>query len=103
MFKSEEVKSMKIIPFNRDVKKWFMWKARQKENLKLYDLHKVIEEGTTIPKDGKDRYDEKELELRKQNYLVYADLMLANNDEVCFGLIDSAKTEELQEGDDKLA
>ena len=91
MFKNDEVKSMKIIPFNGEVTKWNMWKERQKSKLRLYDLHVILNEEMTIQEDGKDKYSTEEQDLIKMNDLVYYDLMLSNSDEVCFGLIDYAK------------
>ena len=75
---------MKLIPFNGEFAKWNMWRARQKAKLHLYGLDSILTEKVTIPEDGKSSYTDEEQELRRMNDLVYADLILSINYDVCF-------------------
>ena len=68
----------------------------------MYDLYEAISK--EIPRDPIDdaeyeEYDNNEKKLRSKNQIVYSDLVLSIDDEVCFGLVMSCKTEQIIEGD----
>ena len=86
MFKSDS-NGMKIIPFNGESSNSNMWRARQKAKLHIYGLDYVLKETMKIPEYGKSSYTKEEQELRRMNNLVYTDLILSINDDVCFGIV----------------
>ena len=100
----ENYKKINIIPFHGDPKKWFMWQTRQRAKVRLMGLIDVLDGNKKIPPDKKaGGYTDAELELRRANDELYADLVLSVNDPTCFNIIVSARTDKLKEGDDALA
>jgi len=79
---SYEEKSERIVPFNKDI---------VNGNTKTPRVGKVI--------DPDKAADMLEYEVREKNALAYGDLILAQEDEVAFGLVDEVCTEALPEGD----
>ena len=53
--------------------------------------------------EDEDKLSESDVEAREQNELAYTELLLSCKEVVCFGLIDESKTEDLPDGDARLA
>ena len=96
-------KLLKIILFNGEQKKWFMWSTCHRAKLRLSGLLGILDGEVTIEPDGKLSYTQDEEEARQMNDEVYADLVLSVNDPSCFNTIFSARTKSLKEGDAALA
>ena len=80
-----------------------MWEARQRAKMRLLGYLEVLDGKVHVPSDSSEYLKEDELQIRKINDEIYADLMLSITDPTCFNLLMTSRTEALQEGDAALA
>ena len=105
---SLELKTIHVLPFNDKHDKWHMWLRkflargikRSYKNVLLKKKQVPVHNKSIDPamEDGK-----KVLLSRAANNQVYTDLILSCMDDVSFGAVDEATTDELPNGDVELA
>ena len=96
-------KAIRILPFDGTAGGWHMWSRRFKAKCKATGMNKILDGKITIASDDKKNRSQEEDENRKLNDELYVELLLSCEDQVCFGIVDNAKTTALKEGDASLA
>ena len=101
-------KSIRIIPFSGKDEDWRMWSRKFLARAHLRKYKGVLLGTTTVPIDS-DVIDETTAsgkvmaEARIANEKAYNDLLLSCEEEISFGAVDEAITNELANGDAKMA
>jgi len=97
---TEAEKAIRVIPFNGKHEDWRMWsrKFMARADAKGYKI--VLLGNVEVPKDSDNiGEDQVKANARKLNKVAYNDLLLSCNDEVSFGAVDEAVTNDLPNGD----
>ena len=82
-----------------------MWSLRYEAKLELQGWMYVLDGDEKVPKDEEiiDAKDLAKLEMKRINKMIFADLLLSCMDEISFGCIAAAKTNDHPKGNAKLA
>ncbi len=100
--------TVRTIPFDGKASSYVMWSKRFLSHVELINSksREILENGLGIPKSTDDLTDPAEaekLKIRKANLKAYNLLLMSVDDEVSFGAVDSAVTDDLPTGDARLA
>ena len=92
-------KAIRVIPFDGEQKSWRMWSRKFLARADLRGYKGLLLGLEKPPKHDELTTDKEKIKLRAYNKLAYGELLLACQDEVSFGAVDEAITEELPGGD----
>ena len=98
----EFIKEMSIVKLNRNEDEWFRWSKKFIATTKVKKFANVIDGSTEVPSFSDYMQDGRKV-IRYMNHVVYCSLLHCRDDEICFNLVDTAKTENLPDGDAALA
>jgi hypothetical protein len=108
MSADNEEKAIRVLTFDGKDKNWNMWSKKflARANYRKYkDI--LTKDGLKVPKWNEDLGDtaegKKKESLREANQKAYDELILAMYDETCFNLVDEARTDDLPDGDARMA
>ena len=88
-----------VIPFSGKKEDFRTWKSKYECRLTIMGLVDILDDTTNIPKYNEDyKSDTEKYMIKKNNDLVYADLMMSVDQETCFNIIESCKTEDYKRG-----
>ena len=88
-----------VITFSGKKSDFRVWKSKYECRLTIMGLVDILDDDIEIPKDSEDvNEDTKRYKLKKDNALVYADLMMSIDQETCFNLMESCKNENYKRG-----
>ena len=99
MVKDQEEKSIRILTFSGKDEDWDMWSKKFLAMAQRKKYKSVLTGKTAIPREDAVLTDDNEKKAREANEKAYSDLILSCTDEVSFGLIESAVTNENPSGD----
>ena len=92
-------KYIPVITFSGKKSDFRVWKSKYECRLTIMGLVDILDDDIEIPKDSEDvNVDTKRYKLKKDNALVYADLMMSIDQETCFNLMESCKNENYKRG-----
>ena len=105
---SEALKTIRIIDFKDDRDEFRMWSKKFLSLAGLRKYRNVLMGETEVPKhdlvlDETDAVQKKLIEARKANNNAYNDLVLACSGDIGFAIVDEATSEDLPDGDARLA
>ena len=101
-------KTVKVLVFKGGEDEFRMWNLKFLARARIKGYRKTLVGDAEIPKsdeelDLTDAEGKKKSAIRKSNEMAYNDLLLSMEEEVCFGIVAEAVTEDLPEGDSSLA
>ena len=95
-----EVSQVKINPFLGNRKDWERWSVTYLAKARLRGCRTLLVGAEVVPNKGSKDFDAFVL----KNDIAYAELLIAcENDEVCFSIINSSRSDILPDGDAKVA
>ena len=86
-----EAKKIKILPFNGEKKNWHMWSRKFLCKLTVQGCRDILQEDIEIKSEDKDQNEE-------LNLMLYSDLLLSMEDNVCFSIVDMARSNDHPQG-----
>ena len=98
----ETFKEMRIVKYNGKESEWPKWSKKFMAVAKVKKFADIIDGKIEVPKFEEDM-DQKDLAIRNLNQAAYCCLLYCMNDDICFTLVETAKTEDLPDGDVALA
>jgi len=107
---SEDKSSRRLVPFSGEHKDWIMWSRKflASSSISSRDYKGILAGTETPPADSENldlTKDEDKIKnrLRKANIRAYSDLLNSMEKMEIFGIVDSARSTELPEGDSRMA
>ena len=96
-------KAVQVLPFSGKREDWRMWSRKFLTRAKIKGYKAILMRTETPPRantmlDPMDNSPAAQIKLRDINKLTYSELLLACQEEVCFGAINKAMTTEKPEG-----
>ena len=95
---TDPFKEMRIVKFNCQESEWPRWSKKFMAVAKVKKFADIIDGKVEVPKLTEE-IDEKQMAIRNQNQAAYCCLLYCMNDDICFTLVETAKTDELPDGD----
>ena len=99
---SDPFKEFKIVGFSGSVDDWPKWSKKFMAAGKLNKFAGLIDGSVTVP-ELKENMDNKDLAIRELNQAAYCCLLYSIEEHISFNLVDTAKLENLPDGDVALA
>ena len=99
---SDPFKEIRIVSFSGNVDDWPKWSKKCMAAAKVKKFANIIDGSKTVPA-FRDGLDAKDLVIRDLSQAAYCCLLYCMEDEVSFALVDTAKLENLPDGDVVLA
>ena len=97
-------KNIRIIPFTGEKEKWRMWSGKFMARSGIKEYHVFLTGTKIILSVDEDKIQEREIaEFKLLNFTAYNELILSQEDTVCFQIIEEANTEANKYGDAILA
>ena len=95
-------KEMRIVEYSGKESEWPKWSKKFMAVAKVKKFADIIDGKIEVPKLVEDM-DQQDLAIRNLNQAAYCCLLYCMNDDICFTLVETAKTEDLPDGDVALA
>ena len=95
-------KEMRIVKFNGKESEWPRWPKKFMAVAKVKKFADIIDGTVTVP-ELTENIDPKNIAIRNLNQAAYCCLLYCMNDDICFTLVETAKMDELPDGDVALA
>ena len=99
---SDPFKEFRIVGFNGSVDDWPKWSKKFIAVAKLNKFASIIDGSRTVPEYGAN-ISEKDLAIRDLSQAAYCCLLYSMEEQISFNLVDTAKLENLPDGDVALA
>ena len=99
---SDPFKEFRIVSFNGNVDDWPKWSKKFMAVAKLKKFASIIDGSKTVPAYG-ENMNEKDLAIRDLSQAAYCCLLYSMEEQISFNLVDTAKLENLPDGDAALA
>ena len=99
---SDPFKEFKIVGFSGSVDDWPKWSKKFMAVGKLNKFASLIDGSMTVP-ELKENMNDNELAIRELNQAAYCCLLYSMEEHISFNLVDTAKSENLPDGDVALA
>ena len=96
-------KAIRVLTFSGKQEDWDMWSKKFLAMAKRKKYKGILLGTTAIPTEEEELKDDATKKARDANERAYSDLILSCNDEVSFGIVDNAVTDENPSGDARLA
>ena len=91
------IKEMRIVEFNRSEDEWSRW-SKKIAIAKVKKFANIINGSVTVP-SLRNNMEVEDIAIREMNQVAYCCLLHCMNDDICFNLVDTTKTENLPDGD----
>ena len=99
---SDPFKEFRIVSFNGNVDDWPKWSKKFMAVAKLKKFTSIIDGSKTVPA-YEENMNEKDLAIRDLSQAAYCCLLYSMEEHISFNLVDTAKLENLPDGDVALA
>ena len=99
MTEEQEEKSIRVLTFSGKDEDWDMWSKKFLAIAQRKKYKDVLTGKKQIPKEDEDLTDDEEKKAREANEKAYSDLILSCTDEISFGLVEGATTNDNPSGD----
>ena len=99
---SDPFKEFRIVGFNGSVDDWPKWSKKFIAVAKLNKFASLIDGSMTVP-EQRENMSKKDLAIRDLNQAAYCCLLYSMEEHISFNLVDTAKLENLPDGDVALA
>ena len=88
-------KEMRIVEFNRREDEWLRWSKKFLAIVKVKKFVNIIDGLVTVPSLS-NNMEVEDIAFREMKQVAYCCLLHCMNDDICFNLVDTAKTETYQ-------
>ena len=88
------IREVRIVVFNGSKDEWPRWLKKFLAVAKVKKFVNIIDESVMVPSLSENMQEE-EIAIREMNQVAYCCLLHCMNDDICFNLVDTAKTESL--------
>ena len=99
---ADPFKELKIVAFSGNAEDWPKWSKKFMAAARLKRFAGVIDGSVTVP-ELKENMDETDQAIRDLNQAAYCCLLYSMDEHISFNLVDTAKSENLPDGDAALA
>ena len=96
-------KAIRVLAFTGKKNDWTMWEAKYKARARTKGWLNIMDGSVVAPDATATLTAQADIDKRDKNDEGYSDLLLSMNEEISFGLVNEAKTNELPDGDLALA
>ena len=96
------IKEMRIVEYNGSEDEWLRQSKNFIATTKVKKIANIFDGSTAVPSLSPNMNDRQKA-IRELNHVAYCCLLHCMNDEICFNLVDTAKTKNLPDGDAAVA